>query len=169
MAFGLNGSGSGHTGFSPAPLTTRVCSGQQWSDGYTETVLLDDAGPAGPWSLLARWALWTEVLAVAVRLGFHLDQERLKALIGEVKLRILVDWWSVDVFGGGGEAVITDQGCPRPLQQRRRGVRRGRRRHARRLARVAAQVQLAVRGRGCAPVGDDRSRRTTPGAGRGSR
>jgi fructan beta-fructosidase len=32
----------------------------------------------------------------------------LKAKNGKVKLRILVDWSSVEVFGGSGEAVITD-------------------------------------------------------------
>ncbi|MGP3921001.1 GH32 C-terminal domain-containing protein [Nonomuraea sp. 10N515B] len=33
---------------------------------------------------------------------------------GKVKLRILVDWSSVEVFGGSGEAVITDQIFPDP-------------------------------------------------------
>jgi levanase len=44
----------------------------------------------------------------------------LKADNGKVKLRILVDWSSVEVFGGGGEAVITDQIFPDPAGQ---GVR----------------------------------------------
>ncbi|MER5829927.1 GH32 C-terminal domain-containing protein [Streptomyces sp. NPDC002130] len=38
----------------------------------------------------------------------------LKAKNGKVKLRILVDWSSVEVFGGDGEAVITDQVFPDP-------------------------------------------------------
>ncbi|WP_327586180.1 GH32 C-terminal domain-containing protein [Nonomuraea sp. NBC_00507] len=38
----------------------------------------------------------------------------LKAENGKVKLRILVDWSSVEVFGGSGETVITDQIFPDP-------------------------------------------------------
>ncbi|MDK1474787.1 GH32 C-terminal domain-containing protein [Streptomyces sp. 549] len=38
----------------------------------------------------------------------------LKPKNGKVKLRILVDWSSVEVFGGDGEAVITDQIFPDP-------------------------------------------------------
>ncbi|KOU77395.1 glycosyl hydrolase family 32, partial [Streptomyces sp. MMG1533] len=38
----------------------------------------------------------------------------LKPENGKVKLRILVDWSSVEVFGGSGEAVITDQIFPDP-------------------------------------------------------
>ncbi|MGI5195798.1 GH32 C-terminal domain-containing protein [Streptomyces sp. CA-288835] len=38
----------------------------------------------------------------------------LKAKNGKVKLRILVDWSSIEVFGGNGEAVITDQIFPDP-------------------------------------------------------
>ncbi|KOV97538.1 glycosyl hydrolase family 32 [Streptomyces sp. NRRL B-1140] len=38
----------------------------------------------------------------------------LKAEKGKVRLRILVDWSSVEVFGGSGEAVITDQIFPDP-------------------------------------------------------
>ncbi|MFB6846049.1 GH32 C-terminal domain-containing protein [Streptomyces sp. NPDC056373] len=38
----------------------------------------------------------------------------LKAENGKVRLRILVDWSSVEVFGGNGEAVITDQIFPDP-------------------------------------------------------
>ncbi|MFJ8629558.1 GH32 C-terminal domain-containing protein [Streptomyces sp. NPDC093568] len=38
----------------------------------------------------------------------------LKAKNGKVELRILVDWSSVEVFGGSGEAVITDQIFPDP-------------------------------------------------------
>jgi fructan beta-fructosidase len=34
-----------------------------------------------------------------------------------VKLRILLDWSSVEVFGGSGEAVITDQIFPDPAAQ----------------------------------------------------
>ncbi|WSL21444.1 GH32 C-terminal domain-containing protein [Streptomyces sp. NBC_01283] len=41
----------------------------------------------------------------------------LKAENGKVKLRILVDWSSVEVFGGSGEAVITDQIFPDPDSQ----------------------------------------------------
>jgi fructan beta-fructosidase len=41
----------------------------------------------------------------------------LKAENGKVKLRILVDWSSVEVFGGNGEAVITDQIFPDPASQ----------------------------------------------------
>ncbi|WP_461085533.1 GH32 C-terminal domain-containing protein [Streptomyces deserti] len=41
----------------------------------------------------------------------------LQAKDGKVKLRILVDWSSVEVFGGGGEAVITDQIFPDPDSQ----------------------------------------------------
>lgn len=36
---------------------------------------------------------------------------------GKVKLRILVDWSSVEVFAGSGEAVITDQIFPDPASQ----------------------------------------------------
>lgn len=36
---------------------------------------------------------------------------------GKVKLRILVDWSSIEVFGGNGEAVITDQIFPDPASQ----------------------------------------------------
>ncbi|MEW2050447.1 GH32 C-terminal domain-containing protein [Streptomyces sp. NPDC005476] len=41
----------------------------------------------------------------------------LKAANGKIKLRILVDWSSVEVFGGSGEAVITDQIFPDPAGQ----------------------------------------------------
>ncbi|MFJ9148426.1 glycoside hydrolase family 32 protein [Streptomyces sp. NPDC102270] len=41
----------------------------------------------------------------------------LKAENGKVELRILVDWSSVEVFGGSGEAVITDQIFPDPDSQ----------------------------------------------------
>jgi levanase len=41
----------------------------------------------------------------------------LKAKNGKVKLRILVDWSSVEVFGGSGEAAITDQIFPDPASQ----------------------------------------------------
>ncbi|MFF1443160.1 GH32 C-terminal domain-containing protein [Streptomyces sp. NPDC058295] len=41
----------------------------------------------------------------------------LKAENGKVKLRILVDWSSVEVFGGKGDAVITDQIFPDPASQ----------------------------------------------------
>ncbi|MCX5366763.1 GH32 C-terminal domain-containing protein [Streptomyces sp. NBC_00124] len=41
----------------------------------------------------------------------------LKAKNGKVRLRILVDWSSVEVFGGSGEAVITDQIFPDPASQ----------------------------------------------------
>ncbi|MER6559036.1 GH32 C-terminal domain-containing protein [Streptomyces sp. NPDC001027] len=41
----------------------------------------------------------------------------LKAANGKIKLRILVDWSSVEVFGGSGEAVITDQIFPDPASQ----------------------------------------------------
>lgn len=41
----------------------------------------------------------------------------LKAKNGKVTLRILVDWSSVEVFGGNGEAVITDQIFPDPASQ----------------------------------------------------
>ncbi|MGW0494303.1 GH32 C-terminal domain-containing protein [Streptomyces sp. NPDC003007] len=41
----------------------------------------------------------------------------LKAENGKVRLRILVDWSSVEVFGGSGEAVITDQIFPDPAAQ----------------------------------------------------
>jgi levanase len=41
----------------------------------------------------------------------------LKAKDGKVKLRILVDRSSVEVFGGSGEAVITDQIFPDPASQ----------------------------------------------------
>ncbi|WUO17416.1 GH32 C-terminal domain-containing protein [Streptomyces sp. NBC_00289] len=41
----------------------------------------------------------------------------LKAKNGKVKLRILVDWSSVEVFGGSGEATITDQIFPDPASQ----------------------------------------------------
>ncbi|WP_030895894.1 glycoside hydrolase family 32 protein, partial [Streptomyces sp. NRRL S-474] len=38
----------------------------------------------------------------------------LKPQNGKLKLRVLVDWSSVEVFGGNGEAVITDQIFPDP-------------------------------------------------------
>ncbi|WP_037681727.1 glycoside hydrolase family 32 protein [Streptomyces griseus] len=41
----------------------------------------------------------------------------LKAANGKIKLRVLVDWSSVEVFGGSGEAVITDQIFPDPAGQ----------------------------------------------------
>ncbi|MEU6228275.1 GH32 C-terminal domain-containing protein [Streptomyces sp. NPDC047042] len=41
----------------------------------------------------------------------------LKAENGRIKLRVLVDWSSVEVFGGSGEAVITDQIFPDPAAQ----------------------------------------------------
>ncbi|MDX2550483.1 GH32 C-terminal domain-containing protein [Streptomyces stelliscabiei] len=41
----------------------------------------------------------------------------LKAANGKIRLRILVDWSSVEVFGGDGEAVITDQIFPDPASQ----------------------------------------------------
>ncbi|MEU9670314.1 GH32 C-terminal domain-containing protein [Streptomyces bobili] len=41
----------------------------------------------------------------------------LRAENGKVKLRILVDWSSVEVFGGNGEAAITDQIFPDPASQ----------------------------------------------------
>ncbi|WP_334663335.1 GH32 C-terminal domain-containing protein [Streptomyces cyaneofuscatus] len=41
----------------------------------------------------------------------------LQPVNGKVKLRILVDWSSVEVFGGRGEAVITDQIFPDPSSQ----------------------------------------------------
>ncbi|MER7195802.1 GH32 C-terminal domain-containing protein [Streptomyces flaveolus] len=41
----------------------------------------------------------------------------LQAKNGKVRLRILVDWSSVEVFGGSGEAVITDQIFPDPDSQ----------------------------------------------------
>ncbi|MFF7262013.1 GH32 C-terminal domain-containing protein [Streptomyces sp. NPDC008159] len=41
----------------------------------------------------------------------------LKAVNGKIKLRVLVDWSSVEVFGGTGEAVITDQIFPDPASQ----------------------------------------------------
>ncbi|QFR02257.1 glycoside hydrolase family 32 protein [Streptomyces phaeolivaceus] len=44
----------------------------------------------------------------------------LKTDNGRIRLRILVDWSSVEVFGGNGEAVITDQIFPDPASQ---GVR----------------------------------------------
>lgn len=34
-----------------------------------------------------------------------------------MKLRILVDWSSVEVFGGSGEVAITDQIFPDPASQ----------------------------------------------------
>jgi levanase len=54
--------------------------------------------------------------------GFHssfpgVQTAPLKAKNGKVKLRILVDWSSVEVFGGSGEAVITDQIFPDPASQ----------------------------------------------------
>ncbi|MFI1508893.1 GH32 C-terminal domain-containing protein [Streptomyces sp. NPDC020597] len=41
----------------------------------------------------------------------------LQAANGKIKLRILVDWSSVEVFGGSGEAAITDQIFPDPASQ----------------------------------------------------
>ncbi|MEU5198281.1 GH32 C-terminal domain-containing protein [Streptomyces scabiei] len=41
----------------------------------------------------------------------------MKTANGKIKLRILVDWSSVEVFGGSGEAVITDQIFPDPASQ----------------------------------------------------
>lgn len=44
-------------------------------------------------------------------------QTALKAEKGKGKLRILVDWSSVEVFGGSGEVSITDQIFPDPAGQ----------------------------------------------------
>ncbi|MFJ9036751.1 GH32 C-terminal domain-containing protein [Streptomyces sp. NPDC102406] len=41
----------------------------------------------------------------------------LKPTNGKVKLRVLVDWSSVEVFGGDGEAALTDQIFPDPASQ----------------------------------------------------
>jgi hypothetical protein len=46
-----------------------VARGEQWSDGYTEAVLLDDAERGEPWPLVTALALWTDVLAEAERGG----------------------------------------------------------------------------------------------------
>ncbi|WP_405474931.1 hypothetical protein [Streptomyces sp. NBC_00009] len=50
--------------------------GEQWSDGYTETVLLEDPARGQPWSLLTPVALWTDVATLTERLGFDLDEQR---------------------------------------------------------------------------------------------
>ncbi|MFJ6530359.1 hypothetical protein ACIQMZ_34525 [Streptomyces longwoodensis] len=55
--------------------------GEQWSDGYTETVLLDDAGREEPWTVVTSLALWTDVLGEAERLGFDLDEQRLQTSV----------------------------------------------------------------------------------------
>lgn len=52
-------------------------------------------------------------------MDFHADfpgvqRAPLTARNGKVELRILVDWSSVEVFGGNGQAVITDQIFPSP-------------------------------------------------------
>ena len=54
----------------------------------------------------------------------------LAARHGKVRLRILVDWSSVEVFADGGRRVITDQVFPERHQRRGRAVRRRRQRHA---------------------------------------
>ncbi|MEU7045931.1 hypothetical protein AB0A77_33405 [Streptomyces varsoviensis] len=53
--------------------------GEDWSDGYTETVLLDDPPRGEPWALLTPLALWTDVMVEAERLGFDLDEQRAEA------------------------------------------------------------------------------------------
>ncbi|MGW0999578.1 hypothetical protein ACWD5V_41185 [Streptomyces sp. NPDC002523] len=53
-----------------------VSRGEQWSDGYTETVLLEDPARGHPWSLLTPVALWTDVATLTERLGFDLDEQR---------------------------------------------------------------------------------------------
>ena len=45
------------------------------------------------------------------------ERAPLKAKDGKVTLRALVDWSSVEVFGGDGEAVITDQVFPDPSSE----------------------------------------------------
>ena len=61
---------------------------------------------------------------------------------GKVRLRILVDWSSVEVFADRGQRVITDQVFPARDQRRRRAVRRGRQRDARLADDPAAALQL---------------------------
>ncbi|WP_157869086.1 hypothetical protein [Streptomyces atriruber] len=50
--------------------------GEDRSDGYTETVLLDDPTRDEPWALLTPLALWTDAMVEAERLGFDLDEQR---------------------------------------------------------------------------------------------
>ncbi|MFI9247982.1 SOS response-associated peptidase [Streptomyces sp. NPDC053086] len=56
--------------------------GEDWSDGYTETVLLDDPARGEKWALLSPLALWTDVMVEAERLGFDLDEQRAEASEG---------------------------------------------------------------------------------------
>lgn len=55
--------------------------GERWSDGYTETVLLDDAERGEPWTVVTSLVLWTDVLGEAERLGFDLDEQRMEASV----------------------------------------------------------------------------------------
>ncbi|MGI5292748.1 hypothetical protein ACQEVF_56885 [Nonomuraea polychroma] len=49
--------------------------GEQWYDGYTETVLLDDPERNDPWTMLTVVSLWTDVLVQAQKLGFAMDDD----------------------------------------------------------------------------------------------
>ncbi len=63
----------------PWPCICDRCKGlrgEQWSDSYTETVLLEDPARGRPWSLLTPVALWTDVAMLTERLGFDLDEQR---------------------------------------------------------------------------------------------
>jgi len=68
--------------FSERGWKNGAARGEQWSDGYTETVSLNDAERAEPWSFLTPLTLWTDVLAETVRLGFDQDAERPEATAG---------------------------------------------------------------------------------------
>ncbi|MER5540425.1 hypothetical protein [Streptomyces mirabilis] len=56
--------------------------GEDWSDGYTETVLLDDPARGEKWTQLTPMALWMDVMVEAERLGFDLDEQRAEASEG---------------------------------------------------------------------------------------
>ena len=63
---------------------------------------------------------------------------------GLVRLRILVDTSSVEVFADQGQVVLTDQIFPDPTSNGVEPVRQQRHRHATRRHRLAHEVDLAV-------------------------
>ncbi|MFG2825179.1 hypothetical protein ACGFX4_37855 [Kitasatospora sp. NPDC048365] len=81
--------------------------GESRSDGYTETVLLDNPGRSGPWSVLTPLSLWTDVLVVVEQLGFLLDEELAVEVDGGRTFAAagLVPTGNWDRCRGGGGAV----------------------------------------------------------------
>jgi sucrose-6-phosphate hydrolase SacC (GH32 family) len=82
--------------------------------------------------------------------GFNRDlpavqRAPLTANNGEVRLRILVDWSSVEVFTEDGHRVITDQIFPQRHKRRGGTVSRGRQSHGGLAHHAADAFDLAVR------------------------